>query len=39
MPQDALDEVLGSMDAERATRLRRLRRRATADRTDGGVAA
>ncbi|MGC9382155.1 glycosyltransferase family 2 protein [Streptomyces sp. MH13] len=28
MPQDALDEVLGSMDAERATRLRRLRRRA-----------
>ncbi|MBC9729138.1 glycosyltransferase [Streptomyces sp. TRM68367] len=28
MPQGALDEVLGSMDAERATRLRRLRRRA-----------
>ncbi|MFH9731401.1 glycosyltransferase family 2 protein [Streptomyces sp. NPDC017260] len=28
MPQDALDEVLGSMDTERATRLRRLRRRA-----------
>ncbi|WP_399140172.1 glycosyltransferase family 2 protein [Streptomyces sp. NBUA17] len=28
MPQDALDDVLGSMDAERATRLRRLRRRA-----------
>ncbi|MDG9716248.1 glycosyltransferase family 2 protein [Streptomyces sp. DH24] len=27
MPQDALDEVLDSMDAERATRLRRLRRR------------
>ncbi|MFG3152770.1 glycosyltransferase family 2 protein [Streptomyces sp. NPDC048219] len=27
MPQDALDEVLASMDAERATRLRRLRRR------------
>ncbi|MGV9984604.1 glycosyltransferase family 2 protein [Streptomyces olivaceus] len=28
MPQDALDDVLGSMDAERAARLRRLRRRA-----------
>ncbi len=28
MPQDALDDVLGSMDLERATRLRRLRRRA-----------
>ncbi|MET9777195.1 glycosyltransferase family 2 protein [Streptomyces sp. NPDC006367] len=27
MPQDALDEALASMDAERATRLRRLRRR------------
>ncbi|HET9380655.1 MAG TPA: glycosyltransferase family 2 protein [Streptomyces sp.] len=27
MPQDALDEVLGTMDTERATRLRRLRRR------------
>jgi glycosyltransferase involved in cell wall biosynthesis len=27
MPQDVLDDVLGSMDAERATRLRRLRRR------------
>jgi glycosyltransferase involved in cell wall biosynthesis len=27
MPQDALDEVLDSMDTERATRLRRLRRR------------
>jgi glycosyltransferase involved in cell wall biosynthesis len=27
MPQDALDEVLASMDTERATRLRRLRRR------------
>ncbi|MFJ8546544.1 glycosyltransferase family 2 protein [Streptomyces sp. NPDC093586] len=27
MPKDALDEVLASMDAERATRLRRLRRR------------
>ncbi|MFC8565706.1 glycosyltransferase family 2 protein [Streptomyces sp. NPDC057245] len=31
MPQDALDDVLGSMDAERATRLRRLRRRAGAE--------
>jgi glycosyltransferase involved in cell wall biosynthesis len=28
MPQNALDEVLGSMDTERATLLRRLRRRA-----------
>ncbi|MEU6100944.1 glycosyltransferase family 2 protein [Streptomyces flaveolus] len=27
MPQDALEEVLASMDTERATRLRRLRRR------------
>lgn len=27
MPQGALDEVLGSMDTERATLLRRLRRR------------
>ncbi|AXL90571.1 glycosyl transferase [Streptomyces sp. CB09001] len=36
MPQDALDQVLGSMDAERATRLRRLRRRAVAG---AGVAA
>jgi glycosyltransferase involved in cell wall biosynthesis len=27
MPQDALEEVLGTMDSERATRLRRLRRR------------
>ena len=36
MPQDALDEVLGSMDTERATRLRRLRRRAV---PAAGVAA
>ncbi|MEU4980369.1 glycosyltransferase family 2 protein [Streptomyces sp. NPDC021969] len=36
MPQDALDQVLGSMDTERATRLRRLRRRAVAG---AGVAA
>lgn len=27
MPQDVLDDVLGAMDSERATRLRRLRRR------------
>lgn len=39
MPQDALDEVLGSMDAERATRLRRLRRRAGAARREAEAAA
>ncbi|MFF4469352.1 glycosyltransferase family 2 protein [Streptomyces sp. NPDC001599] len=38
MPQDALDQVLGSMDTERATRLRRLRRRAVAG-AGAGVAA
>ena len=27
MPQDVLDEALDSMDVQRATRLRRLRRR------------
>lgn len=27
MPQDVLDDALGSMDTERAGRLRRLRRR------------
>ena len=36
MPQDVLDEALDSMDIERATRLRRLRRRPTAS---AGVAA
>ncbi|MER6439916.1 MULTISPECIES: glycosyltransferase family 2 protein [unclassified Streptomyces] len=36
MPQDVLDEALDSMDIERATRLRRLRRRPTAG---AGVAA
>ncbi|MFF9103907.1 glycosyltransferase family 2 protein [Streptomyces rubrogriseus] len=38
MPQDALDQVLGSMDTERATRLRRLRRRAVSG-SGAGVAA
>ncbi len=36
MPQDVLDEALDSMDVQRATRLRRLRRRPTAG---AGVAA
>ncbi|MHC3453653.1 glycosyltransferase family 2 protein [Streptomyces prasinus] len=36
MPQDVLDDALGSMDAERAGRLRRLRRRPV---TAAGVAA
>ncbi|MCZ9346543.1 glycosyltransferase [Streptomyces sp. TRM76130] len=31
MPQDVLDDALASMDTERATRLRRLRRRPTAN--------
>ncbi|GAA2577487.1 MULTISPECIES: glycosyltransferase family 2 protein [Streptomyces] len=39
MPQDALDQALGSMDVERATRLRRLRRRTPAGRPGAGAAA
>jgi glycosyltransferase involved in cell wall biosynthesis len=36
MPQDVLDEALNSMDAERAVRLRRLRRRPAGPEGQGG---